>query len=268
MKLPTRQAAAPTKEVLHTWNKWLGSLYAAQAVLILLLGASKLVPVSITYLTKDSLQSSQSKAVVLAPASHHLFDVNLVYLVVLFLVLPAVAHWLAATIYRQRYELGLSRGTNDIRWGSYAVSTGVIAMTLGLLTGMQDGVSLGLMLIAGVVVSLLGLAMERMNRGKRGPVNWASYIVGCILGAAMWLALVVYLTANNVFGSAQIGGYVYWLVGLFLLSLACSATIMHLQFKRVGPWKSYAYVERCYMLTSFVASTLFAWMIFAGALQP
>ena len=39
-----------------------------------------------------------------------------------------------------------------------------------------------------------------------------------------------------------------------------------LQYRRVGPWRSYAFGERSYLVLSLVAKSALAWQIFAGSL--
>src|SRR5690242_1678781 len=95
-----RFTTVPTTESLKKWNIWLAALHAVQAVAILLLGASKTFPVSASFLTTDSLQSTTTGSIVLAPATHHLFDINLGYLVATFFILSALAHASMATWYR------------------------------------------------------------------------------------------------------------------------------------------------------------------------
>jgi hypothetical protein len=43
---------------------------------------------------------------------------------------------------------------------------------------------------------------------------------------------------------------------------------MVLQYKKIGPWKNYAYGELVYIILSLVAKSLLAWQVFAGTLQP
>ena len=44
------------------------------------------------------------------------------------------------------------------------------------------------------------------------------------------------------------------------------AANMALQYLRVGPWRSYLFGERMYLVLSLVAKSVLAWQVFAGAL--
>ena len=41
---------------------------------------------------------------------------------------------------------------------------------------------------------------------------------------------------------------------------------MALQYARIGPWRSYLYGERAYILLSLISKSALAWQVFAGAL--
>jgi len=43
---------------------------------------------------------------------------------------------------------------------------------------------------------------------------------------------------------------------------------MVLQYKGIGKWKDYLYGERIYIILSFVAKSLLAWLVFVGIFAP
>ncbi len=269
MKIPAFVTSTPTKASLHTWNIWLAGFHAVQAIAVLLISVTKTFPISVSYLTIDPLKSDVAKQTVLAPASHHLFDLNLAYLVATFFLLSAIAHTLMATVYRKRYEVDLDNGINYLRWFEYALSASVMLVGIGLLVGMYDGVSLGLLFVLCAVMNLLGLVMEKSNTiRQKSVVNWSSYIVGCIAGIAPWLAIAAYLISTTVYGAGQIPTFVYWIFVSIFIFFSSFAVNMWLQYNKIGPWKNYLYGERSYMLLSLLAKSLLAWQVFAGALQP
>ena len=57
------------------------------------------------------------------------------------------------------------------------------------------------------------------------------------------------------------------LVGLLVLFMIFAVNMV-LQYKGVGRWKDYLYGERTYIILSFVAKTLLAWLVFAGLFMP
>jgi hypothetical protein len=46
----------------------------------------------------------------------------------------------------------------------------------------------------------------------------------------------------------------------------CFAIVQWLQYRAKGKWADYLYGERRYIVLSFVAKSLLAWQVFAGAL--
>ncbi|MCA9325892.1 heliorhodopsin HeR [Candidatus Saccharibacteria bacterium] len=260
---------APTLAALHKWNWWLAGLHTLQAFIVLLLSASKTFPISASFLSVDSLQSTTTGDIVLAPATHHLFDLNMMYLVAAFFLMSAMAHVLMATAYRSKYEADLAKGINRLRWFEYAISASTMLVGIAVLTGMYDAVSLGLVFVLSAVMNLLGLVMETSNPVKgRTKINWSSYLVGCIAGLAPWLGVAFYLFATNVYGSGQVPGFVYGIYVSLFVFFGCFAVNMYLQYQKIGPWKDYLYGERWYMILSLVAKSALAWQVFFGALRP
>jgi len=115
-------------------------------------------------------------------------------------------------------------------------------------------------------MSLLGIVMETQNQGAR-KVIWVSFIVGCVVGALPWLALVGYLVSGGVYGSAA-PGFVYWVFGTILVLFTAFPINTYLIFHKSGKWSDYLFGERMFMILSLVAKTAFAWIVFAGTLHP
>ncbi len=269
MHIPSSLKKSPTIDSLHRWNVWLAVLHAVQAVIVLALSISKSFPISVSFLTVDSLQTKATGQVVLAPATQQVFELNLAYVVAAFFMLSAVAHTLMATAYRRRYETDLSRGRNYLRWFEYALSASTMLVGIALLAGVYDAASLGMIFVFSAVMNLLGLVMERANPpSAHTVVDWSSYVVGCIAGITPWLVIAGYIAATNIYGSGQVPTFVYWIFVSLFIFFSCFALNMYLQYKRIGPWRNYLYGERWYMILSLVAKSLLAWQVFAGVLQP
>lgn len=253
-------------EKLRQWNKYLALLHAAQGTLILLLSTAHASPVVTNYLAVDTLGSQAKGHPVLAAATHHLFDINLAYLIAAFFFISAIAHALVATKLRGMYEQDLKKGINKVRWFEYALSASTMMVAIGLLVGVQDVSSLLMLFGLTAVMNLLGLVMEVHNQGAKKP-KWLSYVVGCIAGVLPWAVIGIYLIGGSVFGSTA-PAFVYWIfVTIFVLFFSFAGN-MYLQYRKVGKWTNYLYGERVYMILSLVAKTALAWQIFAGSLRP
>ncbi|HEX3568088.1 MAG TPA: heliorhodopsin HeR [Candidatus Saccharimonadales bacterium] len=266
-KVARRPASKITFEHLRRWNGWLAVVHALQGIAVLIFSTSHSLPLTSQYLSKDTLASTAAGHPVLAVATRHLLDVRLAYLVAAFFFMCAIAHAVVATIYRERYETDLDKGINRARWIEYAVSASTMMVAIGFLTGIYDLSTLLLVFVLTSIMSLLGLAMEVFNQGKRTP-SWLAYGIGCIAGIAPWIAVAIYVYGAIVYGSGNIPTFVYWIYGTMFILFSSFAVNMYLQYKQKGKWADYLYGERMYMILSLVAKSLLAWQIFAGALRP
>lgn len=267
---PASRGAAETNNSLHTWNRNLAILHGLQALAILLLSTTRAFPITTSFLTKDTLASSAAGHIVLAPATHVLFNLNMAHLVAAFFLLSALAHTIMAVWLRRTYEADLKQGINRVRWFEYAFSASVMMVGIAILSGIYDAGALLLIFGLVAVMNLCGLIMETHNplTKRAAATNWLSYIVGCIAGIIPWLVVTGALVATNIFGSGHIPGFVYGIYATMLVLFSSFAVNMYLQYKKQGKWANYYYGERWYMILSLVAKSLLAWQVFAGALRP
>src|SRR5687767_8144847 len=242
---------------LYKWNAGLAVLHALQGLAVLLLSTTKVFPVQISHLTLDPIASELAGTPVLGYAAQHLFDINLAYLVAAFFFMSAIAHGVAATVYRSRYEADLKKGINKARWIEYAFSASTMLVGIALLTGVNDLASLKMIFIFGLIMNAMGMVMELFNQG-RNKVNWLPYIVGCIAGIVPWGVFAIYLWGAGVYGTEGIPAFVYWIYGSMFVLFSGFAVNMYLQYKKIGKWKDYLYGERVYMVLSLVAKTALA----------
>lgn len=256
-----------TMPSLNHWNRVLAGLHFVQGVAVILLSKGVTFPVTTNYLTADSLATKASGQPVLAPASRHLLDINLAYLVAAFFFMSAVAHLLIATKYRKKYEKDLKKGINKVRWIEYGVSASTMLVAIAIIAGIYDLSSLIMIFGFVLVMNLLGLAMEVYNQEAR-KVNWLAYVIGAIAGIIPWVAYAIYVAGSSVYGASGPPTFVYFiLVSIFLLFNGFAVN-MYLQYKKKGNWADYLYGERVYMILSLVAKTALAWQVFFGTLRP
>lgn len=252
---------------LRQYNFIAALLHFAQGILVLVLASASrgLQPISIHYLSSDRLASQVSGHTVVSAATRHLYDLNLAYVVAVFFFISAIAHLLAATIYRSTYEADLRRQVNKARWIEYAFSAAVMMAAIAMLSGILDVAALTMVFVLTAVMSLLGWVMELHNQPGRN-VNWSSFRVGVLAGAAPWVAVLIYIIGALVFGGS-IPAFIYLIyISLFVL-FSSFAVNMYLQYKKRGRWSDYLYGERAYIVLSLVAKTALAWQIFFGTLR-
>lgn len=251
---------------LNGWNKYLALIFALQGVVILILSVNRSYPISTNFLGIDTLQSQAQNGTVFATGTQHLIDINIAYLIAAFFFIAAITHGLVATKLRTVYEQDIKKGINRIRWIEYALCAGVMMALIGLLVGVEDIATIFLLFGTTAVMSLMGIVMEMQNQGAR-KVNWASFIVGCLVGVLPWIVLATYLISGGIYGT-NAPGFVYWVFGTMLILFAAFPVNTYLIFHKSGRWKDYLFGERMFMILSLVAKTALAWIIFAGSLHP
>lgn len=253
-------------ENLRQWNMWLAALYVVQAAAILIVSIVQQYPVTTNFLGLDTFMSQAKGHQVFAGGMHHLFDVNMAWLVAAFLLFAAVAHGLAATKLRSTYEKDLKNGINKIRWIEYAFSASVMLVVMALLGGVYDAASLLMIIALTAAANLLWLTSEAQHQ-KAHQSGWFHFIFGCATGIVPWVVLAVYLLSSHLYGSGM-PAFVAWVyLSLFILFAAAGANL-YLWLHKSRSWTNYVFVERIYMIISLVAKTALAWQVFAGILHP
>jgi hypothetical protein len=66
---------------------------------------------------------------------------------------------------------------------------------------------------------------------------------------------------------AQVPGFVYAITIVQFVLFFSFAVNMALQYARIGRWRDYVYGEVVYIILSFTAKSLLAWLIFANVLR-
>ena len=202
----------------------------------------------------------------LEPTTAVLFHVSLPWLIAIFFFLSAAAHFFVATFYNKRYVQNLARGINKVRWIEYSLSASIMMVSIALLVGVYDFMSLVMIFGLVAIMNLMGLAMEVYNQG-RSKTNWLAYWIGCLAGVIPWIVIAFCMWLGASRGS-KAPDFVYWIFVSIFVFFNCFAINMVLQYKKIGPWKNYLYGELIYIILSLVAKSLLAWQVFAGTLRP
>jgi len=252
----TRVAAGVTPERLsglRRWNLGLALLHLVQAIAVLVLASDFAITVTSSYPT-----GPPGTAIA---AAQPLFDVRIGVAIAMFLALAALDHLVTGTAVRGRYESDLTSGRNRFRWMEYSVSATVMVVLIGFYAGVT-GIS-AVIGIAGanVAMILFGWLQEVMNPPGRARTTMTPFWFGCIAGAAPWVAIVV-----NLVGAGQVPRFVFGIFVSLFVFFVTFAVNQWLQYRQIGPWRSYAFGEKTYLVLSLVAKSLLAWQIFAGSL--
>jgi hypothetical protein len=249
-------ATGVDEKVLRTlrgWNLGLTLLHLGQAVVVLVLATDFAVTVT------RALPTGPPGTTPGAPEA--LFDLPVAGAVAVFLALAALDHLLTATVLRRTYEDDLRAGINRFRWVEYSFSATLMVVLIALYTGITGIAALIGIAGANVAMILFGWLQESSNPPGRSTRTMRPFWFGCIAGAAPWVAI-----AYNIVAADEVPGFVIGIfVSLFVL-FNTFALNQWLQYRGIGPWRSYAFGERAYLVLSLVAKSALAWQIFAGSL--
>jgi len=245
---------------LQKLNIYAGFLHLVSGILMLVLSSKLLVPITGSFLRFEPISQT------LSPKMETLFSLRLGPLVVSFLFMSAVAHFLISlTPLRKFYESNLAKNINIARWVEYAFSSSVMMVVISLLVGISDISALIVIFFLNATMILFGWMMELHNQTTT-KTNWTAFIFGCFAGAGPWIAVAIYLASPGSPDKAP--DFVYWIFFSIFIFFNIFALNQYLQYKKVGKWSDYLYGERVYIILSFVAKSLLAWQVFAGTLRP
>ena len=256
MPAPTTATGVDARALsgLRRWNIGLAVLHAAQAIAVVLLASDFAIDVIASYAQGPPGTALADPESVLA--------VNIGWAIAAFLTLAAVDHLVTATVGRGRYERDLRRGVNAFRWIEYSVSATIMIVLIAFYNGIVEISAVFGIIGANVAMILFGWLQELMNPPGRTTTTMLPFWFGCVAGAAPWVAI----TWNLVAAREDVPGFVFGIfVSLFLFFMSFALN-QWLQYRQVGPWRSYAFGERSYLVLSLIAKSALAWQIFAGSL--
>jgi hypothetical protein len=246
---------------LRRFNIVMGFLHLVQGILMIVLSNDTTYPIFTNFLRFDLPTRS------LVPDPKLAYALRFGPAVAVFLLISAVAHFYLATVGYRKYVANLKLGMNPVRFYEYALSSSLMIVLIGMLTGIWDLGSMILMFGLNAMMNLFGIMMEYHNQTTK-RTNWTAFIYGSIAGIIPWVVIMLYFLSALSSGDAKPPAFVYAIIPTIFVFFNAFAVNMVLQYKKVGRWKDYLYGERVYIILSLVAKTALAWMIFAGTLAP
>lgn len=242
-------------------------LLAAQAVALAFLAdfSKGQVPISTSFLTKDQLQTATTGNNVFASASHHLFDVRLANIVIAFLVVGAIYHLWVSWRARKTYEAELDKGFNKTRWVANCLSGSLVVISVGLLVGIYDYLTLLAIVVFTILASLLVMVSE-INRQGSAVISRFCGSMAILAGLLPWIIIGLYIWGSIAYGSG-LPVFVYWAAGSVALLSVATGAVSYLVLSGKKQWERYELAEYKYIALGFIIKTALAWQIFAGLLR-
>lgn len=242
-----------TLRSLRWWNLALTVLHLGQAVAVLVLATDFAITITQTLPTGPPGST---------PASPEaLLDLPIGATIAVFLLLASLDHLLTATAARRTYERDLRAGINRFRWMEYAVSATIMVVLIALYSGVVDIAALIGIIGANVAMILFGWLQESANPPGSATRTMKPFWFGCVAGAAPWIAI-----GFNIVAAEEVPGFVVGIFVSLFVFFNSFALNQWLQYREVGPWRSYAFGEKAYLVLSLVAKSALAWQIFGGSL--
>ncbi len=246
---------------LRRFNVVMGFLHLVQGILMIVLSNDTTYPIFTNFLRFDRESFS------LVPDPKLIYELRFGPAVAVFLLISAVAHFYLSTVGYRRYVANLKRGMNPIRFYEYALSSSLMIVLIGMLTGIWDLGGMILMFGLNAMMNLFGIMMELHNQTTK-RTDWTAFVYGSIAGIIPWVVIVMYFLSALSSGDAKPPAFVYTIIPTIFVFFNAFAVNMVLQYKKVGRWGDYLFGERVYIILSLVAKTVLAWLIFAGTLAP
>jgi hypothetical protein len=246
---------------LKRFNLIMGFLHLIQGLFMWVVSNDTTYPIYTNYLSFDTQTLS------LQPVAKLFYELPFGPATATFLLLSAAAHFYLATIGYKRYTSDLGKGMNPVRFYEYALSSSLMIVLIGMLSGIWDLGAILLLFGLNAMMNLFGIMMEYHNR-YLDKTNWTAFVYGSIAGIIPWIVIVVYFVGSINSGDAKPPTFVYAIIPILFVFFNIFAINMILQYKKVGRWADYLFGERVYIILSLSAKTVLAWLIFAGTLAP
>ena len=240
---------------LRLYNLVMAALHAVQGVLMVALSNDFALPVTAAFMEGPPGTLGTTK---------ELFTLPLGPAVAAFLFMSATAHLIVAGPAWRWYGEQLARNRSYARWIEYSLSSSWMIVLIAMITGIADAAALIGLFGVNASMILFGLLQEHYE--EPGRPGWLPFLFGCIAGIVPWLAIGLHLWAPG--SSAEPPTFVYVIFVSLFVFFNSFAINMVLQYRRIGPWRSYLFGEYVYVALSLVAKSALAWQVFANTLVP
>jgi hypothetical protein len=240
---------------LRLYNLVMAALHAIQGVLMVALSNDFALPVTATFMEGPPGTIGTTRELVALPLGPA---------VAAFLFMSAAAHLIVAGRAWRWYAAQLARNRSYARWIEYSFSSSLMILLVAMITGIADVAALVALFGVNASMILFGLLQEHYE--EPGRPGWLPFIFGCIAGAVPWIGIGIYLWAPG--SSAEPPAFVYAIFASLFLFFNSFAINMVLQYRQIGPWRSYLFGEYVYVALSLVAKSALAWQVFANTLVP
>ena len=292
---------------LRLWNGFMGFLHLIQGLAMWFLSKDLLRDViwNLPRLTRPEGPLDGTRRAIVTFEDQKWFSINLGQTIAWFLFLSAIFHFIIILpkVYPW-YLKNIKKEINYLRWFEYALSSSLMIFIIAMLCNINNAAIIIPIIAINACMNLFGLDMEMLNSNlKENAIpltktvtfkskdavlnetveqvssykpNWLPFIFGCFAGAIPWIVMGVYFfTSLSRLGDIpelpdrvkDILKLVRIIFPALFVFFNLFAINMFLQYKKIGPWKSYLFGEKSYIVLSLVAKSFLAWFIWGGTLR-
>jgi hypothetical protein len=248
-------------QLLSRLNALSAVVHLVGAVLVALLMGTYVQQVFANYVARDELASGSET--VFVPAIHHLYDVQLKWIVVAILVAGAIVP-LIQLRRRTRYEQQVKARANALRWADKAIVSGTMLTVVAAVSGVQDFMTLKVVGGLIVVTAMLGWLSERQNHDSKARPDYSAFGISLVTGALPWLIILGLAFATPVWGAIRYSWFVYALYAAVFVGSAAYAINGYNYVRRFRNWTNYVVVERNFIIIDIVTRLAFAGILIVG----
>jgi hypothetical protein len=248
---------------LYRWNAWAAVFQFVQALTLLYLSSQAntkwlwftFYPLSL----EDSADSDFGK-----PGPEQVAAFSVTWYSAIFIALSGIDH-LACIIFERTYNYYIERHQNPFRWAEYAVSASLMRIMIAQISGVTDIHLLWCIFALAALTMLLGGIHESVNAKARADnlkQNWYPFFVSWLAHLASWLIIFNYFFVAVSQGNPP--GFVWSIIFILFLLDGTFALLFTLQWLKIGRFSDYVVGEKGFILLSFTAKALLAWINYGG----
>ena len=199
------------------------------------------------------------------PGPSELFSYSVTWYSAVFIALSAVDH-AAVCLFRNTYHYYLARNQNPFRWIEYSLSASLMRVMIAQLSGVTD-IHLLFMIFSATATTMLvgGLLHESVNATSRAvneTQNWLPFSLAWVPQLSSWLVIFSYFL--KAVSEADPPNFVWAIVFILFALDGVFAVLFWLQWAKIGPFSDYILGEKGFILLSFTAKALLAWINYGG----
>lgn len=200
------------------------------------------------------------------PGAKEIAGYSVTWYSAVFILLSAIDHLSVITPgIRSIYERNIERSQNPFRWIEYSLSASLMRVMIAQLSGVTDIHLLFSIFCLAATTMILGWAHESVNAKARADgfkQNWFAFNAAFIPHLASWAVIFCYFFVSV--SKADPPAFVWAIVFILFILDGTFALLFYLQWAMKGRFKDYVKGEIGFIVLSFTAKTLLAWLNFGG----